>query len=102
MPALMKLLYRLTFPKTTCAGSKTRNNQQISTFTAVAWFKMENVGEIQKQSFALVSDYLSHDKYPFDICLSIVFSEIIEIVPNIKQARYSPMEHQAILSKNLL
>ena len=56
-------------------------------FTAVAWFRNECDGEIQKQSFALVSDYVAHDKYAVDICLRTVFSKMLEILPNLEMVK---------------
>ncbi|KAJ4435124.1 hypothetical protein ANN_23699 [Periplaneta americana] len=38
--------------------------------------------EVQKKFFALVSDYVAHDKYAVDACLRKVFSEILVILPN--------------------
>ena len=63
------------------------NNRQISIFTAVAWFKKECDSEIQKQSFALISDYMAHDKYVVDSYIRTIFSELIEILPELKQVK---------------
>ena len=50
------------------------SNNQITVFTGVVWFL--NDGTVERRSFALVTDYLGHDKYAVHVFLNVILENI--------------------------